>query len=62
MIVVTESPVGTRATYWFELRNGEHVWIGGDKGDENIVYIPARCVKARFGDYSSCGQLLKKKT
>lgn len=38
----------------------EHVWIGGDEGNENIVYIPATCTDAKRGDHSKCGQILTK--
>jgi hypothetical protein len=60
LVVVTEGATGVKITYWFKVPKGEHVWIGGDQGNENIAYIPATCIDAKYGDHSKCGKMLPK--
>jgi hypothetical protein len=61
LIVVTEGPTGVKTTYWFKVPKGEHVWIGGDQGNENIIYIPTTCIDAKYGDHSKCAKILPRK-
>lgn len=59
LVVVAEGATGGKSTYWFSVRKDEHVWIGGTDGNENLVYIPSRCIRAQPGDQSSCGRLFE---
>ena len=49
--VVTEGATGLAITYFFEIPRNERVWISIP---ENLVYIPAKCIKKEFGDKTEC--------
>jgi hypothetical protein len=51
MQVVTEGSTGGATTYLFENPKKERVWVSIP---ENLVYIPAKCVKRENGDKTEC--------
>jgi hypothetical protein len=65
LLVVTEEPTGSLVTYWFVVRRRDSPPGGGPyptdgvmvPKEENIVYIPERCVKREEGDKTECRAL-----
>jgi hypothetical protein len=53
VIVVAEGATGTKTTYWFKVPKGAVVWI---TYTENLIFIPAKCVRRAPGDLTSCGR------
>lgn len=61
LLVVTEAPTGDLVTHWFVVRRRpspnsgvfttDHVIV---PREENIVYIPERCVRREKGDHTKC--------
>ena len=49
LMVVTEDQDATKTTYWFKLNPEHDVWV-----EENVVHIPAICVKSARGDETKC--------
>lgn len=49
MVVVTEDENAAKTTYWFNLAAGHEVWV-----DEDVVHIPAICLKSAPGDQTRC--------
>ncbi|MFL6401843.1 MAG: hypothetical protein ACJ72J_19970 [Nitrososphaeraceae archaeon] len=49
--VVTEGATGTPTTYFFEVPREEKVWVSIP---ENLVYIPAKCLRKQNGDNTQC--------
>jgi len=64
LLVVTEAPTGELVTHWFVVRRRPAPPGGGVfptdnvivPREENIVYIPERCVKREKGDHTTCGR------
>ena len=62
LLVVTEAPTGKLVTHFFIVRRRPDLPNGGVNTtdnvivpkDENIVYIPERCVKVEEGDRTAC--------
>ena len=52
LIVVAEDATGMKTTYWFKVNKNEIVYVSYD---ENLVFIPARCVRKGAGDRTTCG-------
>jgi hypothetical protein len=50
LLVVTEDENAAKTTYWFKLAAGHEVWVL-----EDVVHIPAICVKSAPGDQIRCG-------
>jgi hypothetical protein len=63
LIVVREGATGMLETYWFVVRRRPDLPDGGINTtdwvivprEENIVYIPERCVRRECGDHTKCG-------
>jgi hypothetical protein len=49
LLVVTEDTSAAKTTYWFKLAPGHDVWV-----DDDVVHIPALCLKSAGGDQSRC--------
>lgn len=63
LLVVSEAPMGTLVTHWASCAAGPtHPTPSGRPTgvrvprEENIVYIPERCVKRQQGDHTTCGR------
>ena len=53
LIVVAEDALGAKTTYWFQVNAKEVVLVSWT---ENLVYIPAKCLKRAKGDNTRCGR------
>jgi hypothetical protein len=49
LLVVIEEPTGSLVTYRFTLDRDQEVWVV-----EDVVHIPAQCVKSTPGDKTTC--------
>ncbi len=49
LLVVTEDESAAKTTYWFRLAAGHEVWVV-----EDVVHIPAICLKSAPGDQTRC--------
>jgi len=49
LLVVTEDENAAKTTYWFQLKQGHEVWV-----IEDVVHIPALCIKSAPGDQARC--------
>jgi hypothetical protein len=49
LVVVTEGEPGEYTTFWFRVKAGEDVWVV-----DNVVHIPAICLRSAAGDESKC--------
>jgi hypothetical protein len=49
LMVVTEDENAAKTTYWFKLDRGHEVWVV-----EDVVHIPAICIKSAPGDQIRC--------
>ena len=50
-MVVTEDENAAKTTYWFKLATGHEVWVL-----EDVVHIPAICIRSVPGDQIRCGR------
>jgi hypothetical protein len=53
LIVVAEDATGMNTTYWFQVNKNEIVYVSYS---ENLVFIPARCLRKGLGDGTKCGR------
>jgi len=49
LVAVAEGETGVKTTYFFNLEAGHEVWV-----IENVVHIPAICIKSAPGDEARC--------
>jgi hypothetical protein len=50
LLVVTDDENAAKTTYWFKLATGHEIWVL-----EDVVHIPAICLKSAPEDQIRCG-------